>query len=139
MSQKVTKSSGRYDTGYGYKEATAWGSYGGGAAYGAAGESGTLAGADAAAGSNYARAQGAPGGPGATALPPPVPSAPGTGGFGGNGGGGAGACGASMVKNNYSKSQAAPAPNFSVYHNAMTPGNGSDGGKGADGVLLIYY
>ena len=139
MSQKATKSSGGYDTGYGYKEANAWGGYGGGAAYGAAGESGTLAGADAAAGSNYARAKGAPGGTGATALPPPAPSTPGTGGFGGNGGGGAGACGASMVQNNYSKSQAAPAPNFSVYPNTMTPGKGSDGGAGADGVLLIYY
>ena len=139
MSQSIEKTSGRYDNGYGYKEATAWGGYGGGAAYGAAGESGTLAGADAAAGSNYASAQGAPGGPGATALPPPVPSTPGTGGFGGNGGGGAGACGASMVQNNYSSSQAAPAPHFSVAPNTMTPGNGSDGGKGADGVLLIYY
>ena len=139
MSQSVEKTSGRYDTGYGYKEATAWGGYGGGAAYGAAGESGTLTGAAVAAGSDYASAKGAPGGPGATALPPPVPSTPGTGGFGGNGGGGAGACGAAMVQNTYSKGQASPVPNFSVFSNTMVSGNGSDGGKGADGVLLIYY
>ena len=139
ISQSIEKSSGRYDTGYGYKEATAWGGYGGGAAYGSAGESGTLTGATAVAGSDYAGAKGAPGGSGATALPPPVPSTPGTGGFGGNGGGGAGACGASMVQNNYSSSQAAPVPNFSVFPNTMTAGNGSDGGAGADGVLLIYY
>lgn len=139
MSQSIEKTSGRYDNGYGYKEATAWGGYGGGAAYGAAGESGTLTGAAVSAGSDYVSAKGAPGGHGATALPPPVPSAPGTGGFGGNGGGGAGACGAAMVQNTYSKSQAAPVPNFSVYSNTMVSGNGSDGGKGADGALLIYY
>lgn len=138
-SQSIEKTSGRHDNGYGYKEATAWGGYGGGAAYGAAGESGTLTGAAVSAGSDYASAKGAPGGPGATALPPPVPSTPGTGGFGGNGGGGAGACGAAMVQNTYSKGQASPVPNFSVFSNTMVSGNGSDGGKGADGVLLIYY
>lgn len=139
MSQSIEKNSGRHDNGYGYKEATAWGGYGGGAAYGAAGESGTLTGAAVSAGSDYASAKGAPGGHGATALPPPVPSTPGTGGFGGNGGGGAGACGAAMVQNTYSKGQASPVPNFSVFSNTMVSGNGSDGGKGADGVLLIYY
>lgn len=139
MSQSIEKNSGRHDNGYGYKEATAWGGYGGGAAYGAAGESGTLTGAAVSAGSDYASAKGAPGGHGATALPPPAPSTPGTGGFGGNGGGGAGSCGASMVQNTYSKGQASPVPNFSVFSNTMVSGNGSDGGKGADGVLLIYY
>lgn len=139
MSQSIEDTSGRYDTGYGYKEATAWGGYGGGAAYGAAGGSGTMAGATAVADNDYASARGAQGGVGATALPPPVPSTPGTGGFGGNGGGGAGACGASMVQNNYRKSQAAPVPNLYLHPNTMTPGNGSDGGAGADGVLLIYY
>ena len=44
-----------------------------------------------------------------------------------------------MVQNNYSSSQASPAPYFSVSPNTMTAGNGSDGGKGADGALLIYY
>ena len=40
------------------------------------------------------------------------------------------------MANNYKTS---PAPYFSVSGNTMTPGDGSDGGKGADGVLLIYY
>ena len=89
--------------------------------------------------SDAAFATGAKGGKGADALPPPVPSARGTGGFGGNGGGGAGACGAAMVRNNYTASTASPVPNFSAGQGIMTPGNGSDGGDGADGVLLIYY
>lgn len=121
---------------YGYKGATAFGSYGGGAAYGAPGGNGTLDGASVSTGSNYARAKGAPGGAGATALPPPTPTNPGTGGYGGNGGGGAGACGGAYVENNYSTS---PAPTLTVEENTMTAGNGSDGGDGAPGVLLIYY
>lgn len=139
MSQEKEDYSGRGDTGYGYKEATAWGGYGGGAAYGAAGENGTITDAQALAGAEYAVAKGASGGKGATALPPPVPSTPGTGGYGGNGGGGAGACGASQVKNNYASNVASPVPTFEVRGGAMTPGNGSDGGAGADGVLLVYY
>lgn len=139
MTEKITKTNGKFDSDYGLKEATAWGGYGGGAAYGAKGEDGTLTGAVCIASYSTVSAKGAPGGSGATALPPPVPSTPGTGGFGGNGGGGAGACGSAMVKNNYDSYKASPAPNFSVDENTMTPGNGSDGGKGADGVLLIYY
>lgn len=139
MTEKITKTNGKFDSDYGLKEATAWGGYGGGAAYGAKGEDGTLTGAVCSASYSTVSAKGAPGGSGATALPPPVPSTPGTGGFGGNGGGGAGACGSAMVKNNYDSDKASPAPNFSVDENTMTPGNGSDGGKGADGVLLIYY
>ena len=139
MSQKVAQSSGRYDTGYGYKEATAWGGYGGGAAYGANGENGTITDAQALASTGYAVAKGASGGKGATALPPPVPSTPGTGGFGGNGGGGAGACGSAQVENNYASNVASPVPTFEARGGAMTAGNGSDGGNGADGVLLIYY
>ncbi len=129
-------STGQIDGTYGYKGATAFGSYGGGAAYGAPGGNGTLDGASASTGRNYARAKGAPGGAGATALPPPTPTNPGTGGYGGNGGGGAGACGGAYVENNYSTS---PAPTFEVLENVMTAGNGSDGGDGAPGVLLIYY
>ena len=139
MAEKITKTNGKFDSDYGLKEATAWGGYGGGAAYGAKGEDGILTGAVCIASYSTVSAKGAPGGSGATALPPPVPSTPGTGGFGGNGGGGAGACGSAMVKNNYDSYKASPAPNFSVDENTMTPGNGSDGGKGADGVLLIYY
>ena len=93
-------------------------------------------GASASTGRNYARANGAPGGAGATALPPPTPTNPGTGGYGGNGGGGAGACGGAYVENNYSTS---PAPTFEASENTMTAGNGSDGGDGAPGVLLVYY
>ena len=120
---------------YGGVVARAYGGYGGGAAYGAAGEDGSTN-ASASAASNGGWATGAEGGKGATASPPPVPLTPGTGGYGGNGGGGAGACGYALMSNNY---QTSPAPYFSVSGNTMTPGNGSDGGKGANGVLLIYY
>lgn len=129
-------STGSIDGTYGWKGATAFGAYGGGAAYGAPGGNGTLDGASASTGSNYVRAKGAPGGVGATALPPPTPTTPGTGGYGGNGGGGAGACGGAYVENNYSTS---PAPTFEASENTMTAGNGSDGGDGAPGILLIYY
>ena len=84
-------------------------------------------------------AKGAPGGKGADALPPPTPSIRGTGGFGGNGGGGAGSCGKAEVKNRYYASSQTPMQNFEVDANTMTTGKGSDGGAGADGVLLIYY
>lgn len=128
--------SGDIDGSYGRKDAIAFGAYGGGAAYGAPGRNGTLDGASVSAGSNYVRAKGAPGGVGATALPPPTPTTPGTGGYGGNGGGGAGACGGAYVENTYSTS---PVPTFEASENTMTAGNGSDGGDGAPGVLLIYY
>lgn len=139
MSRQATSKNGVAGSGYGYKEANAYGSFGGGAAYGATGEDGGLSGYTASTYSDAALAVGAKGGKGADALPPPVPSARGTGGFGGNGGGGAGACGAAMVRNNYKDSTASPVPNFYVGQGAMTSGKGSDGGKGADGVLLIYY
>ena len=124
---------------YGYKEGIAYGSYGGGPAYGANGENGALTGARTYAGYFGTTARGAVGGIGATALPPPIPANRGTGGYGGNGGGGAGACGGARIKNNYRVGSASPAPDFEVYENTMTAGNGSDGGDGADGVLLIYY
>lgn len=135
-SESKESSTGNIDGTYGYKGATAFGAYGGGAAYGAPGGNGTLDGASATTGSNYARGKGAPGGVGATALPPPAPANPGTGGYGGNGGGGAGACGGVEIENNYSTS---PAPTFEASENTMTAGNGSDGGDGAPGILLIYY
>ena len=139
MSKHVTSENGVASSGYGYKEANAYGSFGGGAAYGSAGGDGGMSGYTARTYSDAAFATGAKGGKGADALPPPVPSTRGTGGFGGNGGGGAGACGAAMVRNNYTASTASPVPNFSAGQGIMTPGNGSDGGDGADGVLLIYY
>lgn len=136
VSDSKYSSTGSIDGTYGWKGATAYGSYGGGAAYGSPGGNGTIDGASAETGSSYAQAKGAPGGVGATALKPPAPSNRGTGGYGGNGGGGAGACGGAMVENNYSTS---PAPTLEALENTMAAGNGSDGGDGADGVLLLYY
>lgn len=124
---------------YGSVQATARGSYGGGAAYGTPGGDGTSDDAVVDAYKSTCLAQGAVGGRGATALPPPIPSSRGTGGYGGNGGGGAGACGLAYVRNYYKVGTESPAKVFTAKGNTMTPGNGSDGGDGADGVLLIYY
>ena len=135
----VTSESGNYTTGYGSKTAIAFASYGGGAAYGNNGEDGGLSEHTAYTATDTAAAVGGKGGKGADALPPPVPSVRGCGGTGGNGGGGAGSCGGAEVENAYKESTASPVPNFSVSANTMTPGNGSDGGPGAPGVLLIYY
>lgn len=136
ISDSGYKSNGKIADTYGFTSAQAFGSYGGGAAYGSNGGNGSLDEIFFNAWSSGARAKGAIGGVGATALPPPTPENPGTGGYGGNGGGGAGACGAAQVENNYSTS---PAPTLTVEENTMTAGNGSDGGDGAPGVLLIYY
>ena len=135
----VTSESGNYTTGYGSKTAIAFASYGGGAAYGNNGENGGLSEHTAYTSTDTAAAIGGRGGKGADALPPPVPSVRGCGGTGGNGGGGAGSCGGAQVESAYKESTASPVPNFSVSANTMTPGNGSDGGPGAPGVLLIYY
>ena len=135
----LRRSTGDVDKNYGYLYARAYGAYGGGAAYGSAGGDGATDGYNVAVTSSAAVAVGAKGGVGATALPPPVPSNPGTGGYGGNGGGGAGACGGSEVENSYNYYKASPAPTFGANGNTMTAGNGSDGGDGAPGVLLIYY
>lgn len=136
ISESGYKSNGEIADTYGFTSAEAFGSYGGGAAYGSNGGNGSLDEIFFNAWSSGARAKGAIGGVGATALPPPIPANPGTGGYGGNGGGGAGACGAAQVKNNYSTS---PAPTLTVEENTMTAGDGSDGGDGAPGILLIYY
>ena len=124
---------------HGYVKATAYGSYGGGAAYGNNGSDGSLEGAEAETWDSFVRAKGAVGGKGADALPPPVPSVRGCGGTGGNGGGGAGSCGAAESFNSYDPESQTPMPSFEAAANTMTPGNGSDGGPGAPGVLLIYY
>ena len=137
--QYIEKEAGSESTGYGYKYAFITGSYGGGAAYGSNGEDGSMDGAKATASSSGPYALGAIGGKGADALPPPVPSIPGTGGGAGNGGGAAGQCGEAYVENNYYPSSASPSPTFFAEANTKTPGNGSDGGKGANGALLIYY
>ena len=138
--QYIEKESGDASSSeYGYKDALATGSYGGGAAYGANGENGSMEGINVSAGGTGPYARGAIGGKGADALPPPIPTIPGTGGGGGNGGGGAGQCGGSYVENSYYPSSASPAPTFYAVANTKTPGTGSDGGKGANGALLIYY
>ena len=137
--KRIVSESGNYTTGYGSKTAIAFASYGGGAAYGNNGEDGGLSEHTAYTATDTAAAVGGKGGKGADALPPPVPSVRGCGGTGGNGGGGAGSCGGAEVENAYKESTASPVPNFSVSANTMTPGNGSDGGPGAPGVLLIYY
>ena len=135
--QEISRETGSASIGHGYKFAFSTGSYGGGAAYGSNGADGTINGASASVGSDYAVARGAPGGKGADASPPPIPSIRGTGGFGGNGGGGAGACGECGVENRYEKSLT-PVSSLSASGGTMTPGKGSDGGRGADGVLLMY-
>ena len=138
--QYIEKESGDASSSeYGYKDALATGSYGGGAAYGANGENGSMEDINVSAGGTGPYARGAIGGKGADALPPPIPTIPGTGGGGGNGGGSAGQCGEAYVENSYYPSSASPAPTFYAVANTKTPGKGSDGGKGANGALLIYY
>lgn len=136
---EVSKEAGSANTGYGYRMAAAYGSFGGGAAYGRNGDDGSMTGAQASVSSTGALAKGAVGGKGADALPPPTPDIPGTGGYGGNGGGGAGPCGEAYAENIYNSDKGAQPAVVSVTANTMIPGNGSDGGKGADGALLIYY
>lgn len=137
--QYIEKESGSASSGYGYKYAFVTGSYGGGAAYGANGENGSMEGINVSADGTGPYARGAIGGKGADALIPPAPTIPGTGGGGGNGGGGAGQCGEAYSENSYYPSSASPSPTFYAVANTKTPGKGSDGGKGANGALLIYY
>ena len=134
------KSKGSVGNGlYGSLTAYGFGSYGGGAAYGAPGGNGTADGITLIVDEyGVATAKGAHGGAGANASKPPKPTNAGTGGYGGNGGGGAGAGGPARVRNAYYSSDT-PASNFTATLGDMTAGNGSDGGDGADGVLLMYW
>lgn len=134
LSSNVTYESGGSASQYGKKKATAWGGYGGGPAYGANGSGGETG--QATAGGNFAVATGGKGGDGGNALPPVKAQTRGSGGAGGNGGGAPGSSGKAQVDNEFKTS---PAPDFQANTNPGTPGNGSDGGEGADGVLLIYY
>ena len=134
LSSNVTYESGGSASQYGKKKATAWGGYGGGPAYGANGSDGEAG--QATAGGNFAVATGGKGGDGGNALPPAKAQTRGSGGTGGNGGGAPGSSGKAQVDNEFNTS---PAPDFQANTNPGTPGNGSDGGEGADGVLLIYY
>ena len=134
LSSNVTYESGGSASQYGKKKATAWGGYGGGPAYGANGSDGEAG--QATAGGNFAVATGGKGGDGGNALPPAKAQTRGRGGAGGNGGGAPGSSGKAQVDNEFNTS---PAPDFQANTNPGTPGNGSDGGEAADGVLLIYY
>ena len=134
LSSNVTYESGGSASQYGKKKATAWGGYGGGPAYGTNGSDGEAG--QATAGGNFAVATGGKGGDGGNALPPAKAQTRGSGGTGGNGGGAPGSSGKAQVDNEFNTS---PAPDFQANTNPGTPGNGSDGGEGADGVLLIYY
>ena len=134
LSSNVTYESGGSASQYGKKKATAWGGYGGGPAYGANGSDGEAG--QATAGGNFAVATGGKGGDGGNALPPAKAQTRGSGGAGGNGGGAPGSSGKAQVDNEFKTS---PAPDFQANTNPGTPGNGSDGGEAADGVLLIYY
>ena len=134
LSSNVTYESGGSASQYGKKKATAWGGYGGGPAYGANGSDGEVG--QATAGGNFAVATGGKGGDGGNALPPAKAQTRGSGGAGGNGGGAPGSSGKAQVDNEFNTSSA---PDFQANTNPGTPGNGSDGGEAADGVLLIYY
>lgn len=134
LSSNVVYESGGSASQYGKKKATAWGGYGGGPAYGANGSDGEAG--QATAGGNFAVATGGKGGDGGNALPPAKAQTRGSGGTGGNGGGAPGSSGKAQVDNEFKTS---PAPDFQANTNPGTPGNGSDGGEAADGVLLIYY
>lgn len=115
---------------------------GGGPAYGANGADGSKIGrfyaqvnSSTGARTAYARAPAGANGADAT-LPGFDQDKPGNGGNGGHGGGGGGGEGLAAVW--YSNSQSA---SLTVEHatNQSTGGLGSKGGKGANGVALIYY
>lgn len=122
---------------YSYGVGSYW-SYGGGAAYGAAGEDGKKESGGTVVSTTRLFAKGVPGGAGANALKPPKPTVRGSGGFGGNGGGGPGGFGIAVVANR-ATDVAEINPKMEVEFGDMTPGNGSDGGDGQDGIILIYY
>ena len=133
------------------------GGYGGGAAYGANGNDGSVGMAELVRNSNNyivgVTATAAQGGAGAAALPPPQADGYGQGGTGGNGGGGGGAVGAgSRGQTDYDAYLNATCwaenrhlPNEhdgSVALSAPTPAPGGDpsnGGQGGDGVIRIYW
>lgn len=131
--------------------AVAIGGYGGGPAYGANGSAGGAGQAE-----TYSSAYCAPGkgGDGATALPPPDASVYGKGGTSGNGGGGGGAVGTSY-KEGYDPDAYLAAGSFAenrwntttqtggtvtlTMPAASQGGAGSNGGKGGDGCIRLYW
>ena len=141
LSQYEDKSTGGPSDKYGERHGKTYGGYGGGPAFGADGGDGGIPDrAKIITHYRYCEVSGAKGGDGATALPPPKASVRGRGGGGGNGGGAPGSSGKAWASNYYTpKSGGGPSQTLSASPDPGTPGNGSDGGEGADGVLLIYY
>lgn len=128
------------------------GGFGGGVAYKANGFAGLRG--YISISNNTLHATVARGGQGATALAPPKAAVYGQGGTSGNGGGGGGAVGAQLrnessdpdayLSNNCFAEVGADdsQTNYSLDFNLPTPalgGNGSDGGEGGDGVILLYW
>ena len=141
LSQSEYKSTGGPSDKYGQRSGRTYGGYGGGPAFGANGGDGGIPDRDKIITHyRYCEVSGAKGGDGATALPPPKASVRGRGGGGGNGGGAPGSSGEAWASNYYTpKSGGGPSETLSASPSPGTPGNGSDGGEAADGVLLIYY
>lgn len=121
----------------------AFGGKGGGAAVGENGADGEDGTASASSGRTRisASATGGRGGNGATAHPPSAQTQIGYGGIGGNGGGGAGSGGAAICAR-YVPTNPSYGGEWDmdpVAGESGTPGNGSNGGTGAPGCVLIYY
>lgn len=131
---------GQANLGHGYKEAIAYGSYGGGPAYGANGNNGRQPSSGNISVTNTsAYARPVDGGKGATALPPPDETIPGKGGAGGNGGGGQGSFGEAEVYSTISGNAVSADLSIGAGGSSVLPASGSRGGKGAKGFVLIYY
>lgn len=141
LSQSEEKRNGGPSDKYGQRTGRTYGGYGGGPAFGANGGDGGIPDRNKIITNfRYCEASGAKGGNGATALPPPKASVRGRGGGGGNGGGAPGSSGEAWVSNYYTpNSGGGQSETLSASPDPGTPGNGSDGGEAADGVLLIYY
>lgn len=127
------------------------GGFGGGPAYGSNGSNGGDG--NGSLSPDGAIGYDGPGGNGATALPWPQETGPGQGGRGGNGGGGGGAFGAGhqdppgdfayneeacWVETAWAAGGSALAIKLLV-NNPAIGGDGSDGGQGADGCILLYW
>ena len=160
-----SKKQSGYNVGFGDYAAEAEGGYGGGAAYGNNGNDGSNGSAVAYEGyksstvtqPGTAGASPGRGGVGAVALPPPQAAGIGQGGTGGNGGGGGGAVGAgSRGLENYDSYFNATCFAVNTYNSTINPpdqpgtvtlsvptpasgGAGSNGGKGGDGAVRLYW
>lgn len=129
---------------YAYCRGVAFGGKGGGAAYGANGGNGKEGIASAVANQYRVAADGwgGKGGDGANAVPPAPQTKIGFGGIGGNGGGGAGSGGAGVCIRHVPKGDHQYEGTWDMDPRAGKsgiPGNGSDGGIGGQGCVLIYY